>query len=399
MQREKLEQAAQIIKNENIDMWLTLIRESAMNNDPVLPIISSVDFTALSAVMVTKDGSSVVLAGNNDAEGIRQTGVYDKIIVYGDDFRHALADMLDKNHVSTLAVNYSIEDVASDGLSHGLFLLLQDVIEISASKPKLISAEVIISKLRGIKSQTEKKLIIQSIETAEKIFQDARGFIREGVTEKQIHEFFTSRTKHYGVLPSWQASQCPGVMLGPQSVPGHNAPTEITACKGDVMDIDFGVLQNGYCSDLQRTYYILEDGEDRACEEVQRAFDTLKEAIRRTKEYMKPGVTGEEADAVARSYVVSEGYPSWNYALGHQVGRMAHDGGMVLAPKKSHNKSRVEQPMEEGMVFTLEPGIATSRGYVGLEEMVYITRNGAEFISTPQQEIYLLASDSPEHQG
>jgi Xaa-Pro aminopeptidase len=157
------------------------------------------------------------------------------------------------------------------------------------------------------------------------------------------------------------------------------------------MDIDFGVSQNGYCSDLQRTYYILKDDETCACGEVQRAFDTLKEAIRRTVEFMKPGATGEEADAVARNYVVSQGFPSWNYALGHQVGRMAHDGGMILAPKwNRYNKSLVEQPMEAGMVFTLEPGIATSRGYVGIEEMVYITETGTEFLSTPQQEIYLV---------
>jgi Xaa-Pro aminopeptidase len=332
-----------------------------------------------------------MFCGSNDAEGIRQTALYDEVIVYKGDFKDAMAEMLDKHKVLKLAVNYSIDDVASDGLSHGLFLLLQDTVNRAEIKPEIVSAAPVISKLRGIKSSAEKQLIVESIQTAERIFQDARGFIREGVTEKQIHEFFTSRVKSYGVQPSWQASQCPGVMLGPKSVPGHNSPTEIIACKGDVMDIDFGVLQNGYCSDLQRTYYILEDNEDKACEEVQRAFDTLKEAVKRAKEYMKPGVTGEEADSVARQYVESQGYPGWNYALGHQVGRMAHDGGMILAPRwERYNSRQVEQPMEAGMVFTLEPGIATSRGYVGIEEMVYITEDGAEFLSTPQQEIYLI---------
>ncbi|MDF2533455.1 MAG: Xaa-Pro aminopeptidase [Clostridia bacterium] len=391
MYKEKLEQAGKILKEQNIDIWLTLVRETIMNNDPILPFISKVDFTALSGIMVMKSGKTVVLAGNNDAEGIKQTQLYDDVITYSGNFKEALSEQLDLNKVTSLAVNYSIEDVASDGLSHGLFLLLQDVVNSTNSKPEIVSAAPIISKLRGNKTTTEKQLIIEAINTAEVIFQDARHYIKEGVTEQKIHQFFTDRMKHYDVKPSWQASQCPGVMLGPKSVPGHNSPTEITACKGDVMDIDFGVLQNGYCSDLQRTYYVLQDNENCACEEVQKAFDTLKEAVRRAAEYMKPGVTGEEADAVARDYVMSQGYQSWNYALGHQVGRMAHDGGMILAPKWNRYSSRqVELPMEAGMVFTLEPGIATSRGYVGIEEMVYITDEGAEFLSSPQQEIYLL---------
>jgi Xaa-Pro aminopeptidase len=391
MYKEKLEQAVAILKEQDMDIWITLVRETIMNNDPILHFISKVDFTAVTAIMVMKSGKTVVLAGNNDAEGIKQTQLYDEIIVYNGNFKDALRELLNQNKVTKLAANYSIEDVASDGLSHGLFLMLQEVVNSIGAKIEIVSAAPIISKLRGNKTAVEKQLIIDAINTAEYIFQDARCYIKEGVSEQKIHQFFTDRLKHYGVQPSWQASQCPGVMVGPQSIPGHNAPTEIIACKGDVMDIDFGVLQNGYCSDLQRTYYILEDNEDSACEEVQKAFDTLKEAVRRAANFMRPGVTGEEADTIARSYVVSQGYPSWNYALGHQVGRMAHDGGMILAPKWDRYSSRqVEQPLEAGMVFTLEPGIATSRGYVGIEEMVYITDEGTEFLSTPQQEIFLL---------
>lgn len=391
MYKEKLEQAGKMLNELNIDVWLTLVRETAMNNDPILPFISKVEFTALTGIMVMKSGKTTVLAGNNDAEGINQTQLYDQVTTYNGNFKNALKEFLEQNKVTRLAVNFSTQDVASDGLSHGLFLILQEIVNSTNTKPEIISAEPIISKLRGLKTAAEKKLIIEAINTAEQIFDDAKLFIKEGVTEQGIHQFFTERMKYYGVIPSWQASQCPGVMVGPKSVPGHNAPTEITACKGDVMDIDFGVLKDGYCSDLQRTYYILNDNEDRACEEVQKAFDTLKEAIRRAANYMRPGVTGEEADAAARNYVISQGYPSWNYALGHQVGRMAHDGGMILAPKWDRYSSRqVELPMEAGMVFTLEPGIATSRGYVGIEEMVYITEAGAEFLSSPQQEIYLL---------
>jgi Xaa-Pro aminopeptidase len=163
------------------------------------------------------------------------------------------------------------------------------------------------------------------------------------------------------------------------------------ARKGDVMNIDFGVTANGYCSDLQRIYYVLDDGETEACAEVRAAFETLQESVRRAAAFIRPGVNGIEVDAVARDHFTARGYPGWNYALGHQVGTFAHDGGTILAPRwERYRPELVESPIEEGNVFTLEPGIATSRGYVGQEDMVLVTAKGGRLLSTPQEKIFLV---------
>lgn len=392
IQKEKLEQAISILGELDIDMWMTVGRETSMNNDPILPIIAGVDFTALAALIITRSGDTIALVGHNDTEGVVQTGLYNKVIGYDTSFKEEIIKLLDSINPSDIALNYSTDNVAADGLSYGLYLVITDILNSNGFNGKIISAEEIISKLRGRKSIEEQERVIKAIETAEKIFADARSFIKAGLTEIDIFNFYHNRMKYYEVEPSWQASQCPGVMVGPNTAIGHNGPTEIVAERGFVMNIDFGVLENEYCSDLQRIYYVLEDGETKACDEVQRAFDTIQEGISRAVAFMKPGVTGSEVDSVARKYIVSQGYPEWNYALGHQVGRLAHDGGIILATNRwsRYLPKLVNSPVEEGMIFTFEPGIATSRGYVGQEEMAIVTKDGAMFLSKQQEEIYLV---------
>lgn len=392
IQKEKIRQALFILKELDVDMWMTIGRETSMNNDPILPLISNVDFTATAGIVISKTGRVIALVGHNDAEGVKQNEIFKEVIGYDTSFEEEIVKIVNEINPREIALNYSISDVAADGLSYGLYLTISNTLLKNNYKGEVISSENIISKLRGRKTDTEKNRIIKAIDTAQKIFKDACSFIKVGVTEIDIYNYFHERTKAYGVVPAWQVSQCPGVMVGPNTATGHNGPSDIKVEKGFVMDIDFGVLENKYCSDLQRAYYALEDGETKANREVQRAFDTVQEAIRRAAAYMKPGVTGSEVDGVAREYIVSQGYPEWTHGLGHQVGRLVHDGGLLLAPSKWKRcpSKQVNSPIEEGMIFTLEPGIFTSRGYVGQEEMVYVSKNSAVFLSKQQESIYLV---------
>lgn len=391
LQKEKLLQVISILNELNIDMWLTLGRETEMNNDPVLPLISCIDYTAITGIAVTKTGKTIALVGHSDAEGTKQTGLYDEVIGYDTSFEKEITKILARVHPSQTALNFSVDDVAADGLSHGMFLYFSKILQSYGYSGEIISSSEVIGRLRGRKTSEEKNRIIKAVKTTEKIFEEAKDFIKVGITEKEIFDLFKERMRHYDVTPSWEASQCPGIRVGPLTAVGHCSPSDIRVNKGDVISIDFGITEDEYCSDLQRVYYVLKEGETMSCSEVQRAFETLQEAVRRAAAFMKPGVTGSEVDAVARAYVVSQGYPQWNYALGHQVGRFAHDGGCILAPNwERYDFKQVNTPIEEGNVFTLEPGIPTSRGYVTQEDMVYVTKDGVEFLSTPQKEIFLI---------
>ncbi len=153
--------------------------------------------------------------------------------------------------------------------------------------------------------------------------------------------------------------------------------------------MDFGVKYEGYCSDLQRTFYIHRPGETEVPAEVQKGFDTIVNAIESAKQAIKPGVLGQEIDAVARDIVVNAGYEEFPHGLGHQVGRFSHDGTALLGPAWEKYAQKPFFPLEEGMVFTLEPRLTVPEcGIATIEEMVLITKDGAEYLSTPQKEIY-----------
>jgi Xaa-Pro aminopeptidase len=148
------------------------------------------------------------------------------------------------------------------------------------------------------------------------------------------------------------------------------------------------VRKDGFCSDVQRVMYFLAPGETRPPQAVQRAFDTVVLAVQTAAKAMQPGVPGTQIDAAARAVIISAGYPEYLYATGHQLGRHAHDGGGLLGPLWERYGSAPTLPLEVGQVFTIEPGVmAPGYGYVGLEEDVLVTAEGAEFLTRPQAEL------------
>jgi Xaa-Pro aminopeptidase len=161
-----------------------------------------------------------------------------------------------------------------------------------------------------------------------------------------------------------------------------------------VLNIDFGVKVNGYVSDIQRTYYVLRQGESVAPPEVRKGFDTIVRAIESARLAMKPGVQGIVIDTTARRIVTDGGYEEFPHALGHQVGRFAHDGTALLAPQWEKYGRKPFVLLEEGMVFTIEPRLTVpGHGIATVEEMVVVTKDGAEYLSRTQKELRYIQAE------
>ena len=194
------------------------------------------------------------------------------------------------------------------------------------------------------------------------------------------------RVSELGLTTAWEWASCPAVNSGPDSPVGHSGPTDIVIEPGHLVHFDFGVCGNEYCSDIQRVVYFLADGEIEAPEPVRRGFETIVRAIQAAADVMQAGMLGKDVDAVARKVVTDAGYPEFKYATGHQMGRACHDGGALLGPEWTRYGTTPNQPVEVGHVYTIEPGLVVpGYGYMGLEEDVLVTEEGAVYLGEPQK--------------
>ena len=99
-----------------------------MGSDPVLPFLASIDFSGTTALCITSAGRVAALVSRADSEGVRQTGLYDEVIPSKTTFDQSLLDYLQEIQPRRIALNYSPGDYASDGLTHGMYLRVMEVL-------------------------------------------------------------------------------------------------------------------------------------------------------------------------------------------------------------------------------------------------------------------------------
>jgi Xaa-Pro aminopeptidase len=389
--QEKIDQAVGILREKGIDTWLTFVRETPAGGDPILPLIYGHDLTWQSALIITTSGESIAILGHLEAETARRIGAYTQILPYHKSVRDPLIGTLDRLQPHSLAINYSRNDVQADGLGYGLYQVLLDYLEPTPWKDCLVSAETIIAALRGRKTPGEIARICAAVETTRQIYVHTFDYAKPGMAEYQIAAFMHAQMAQYSVTSAWDLANCPAVNSGPDSPIGHVGPSDIKIEPGHILHIDFGVRQEDYCSDIQRVAYFLRPGEHTAPDPVLRGFETVVRAIQAAVETLRPGVPGKVVDAAARKVVTSAGYPEYMYGTGHHLGRMAHDGAGLLGPEWERYGDTPNFLVESGHVYTIEPGLEIPGfGYIGIEEDVLVTEEGAQYLGEPQTELILL---------
>jgi Xaa-Pro aminopeptidase len=392
MEKEKVAQAIDILneKDTTLDLWMVIDKESEVLTDPVMDFIIGTGVTWLSFFLFFKTGEKYAIVGNLDIEKIKRLDIFDEIFPYKGSPKDDLLKLLNRYSPQKIAINYSIDSPTADGLTYGRYLKLMELLDGTDFKNRLVTAEDIIAKLRGRKSPEEVRRIKKAIEITLDIYDKVTTHVKPGMTEKQVAQFITDERKKTGFEPAWEEDHCPSVFAGPQETGAHSGPTDKVLEPGHVLNTDFGVVYEKYCSDLQRTWYILKEGETEPPDQVLKGFNTIVKSIQLAFEALKPNVKGFDIDRITRDYIVSQGYKAFEHALGHQVGRSAHDGAALLGPDWERYGKLPFIPLEEGQVFTIEPRLYLEQGVVTIEEMVIITKDGAEWLSKPQREIYLI---------
>ncbi len=388
IQREKVAQAIGLLRALDVDCWLTFVRETSEQPDPVLKLTVGHDVTWQSAFILTLDGHRIAIVGRYDAELVREAALYPTIQTYDAGIAPVLRETIQQLHPRQIAINYSLGDVAADGLTHGMYLQLVDALKETPYQDRLISSAALVASLRTRKTPSELERMREAVAITNDIYAQVQAFLKPGITERAVADLMHAEVERRGLGTSWEWDHCPIVQSGPDAAVGHGGPTDRTVEPGHLVHIDFGVRHRLYCSDMQRMWYMRRPGERGLPASIQKAWDACVGAIEAGKKALRPGIEGWKVDEAARSYLVAAGYPEYQHALGHSVGQACHDGGPLLGPRWPRYGETPERVVEEGSVFTLELGTMTECGYIGLEDEVLVTADGCEFISPFQREVW-----------
>jgi len=249
---EKLDQAVEILREQDVDLWLTLVRETLLTSDPCLDLIAGTYCAWQGAFLISRTGERIAIVGRFDAASVEQLGAYSKVVGYDESLRPALRSAIELLAPQSIALNYSESDPAADGLTHGLWLLLSETLAGSPYADRLVSSEKIVNALRGRKSAAEVARIRGAVAATEEIFADVTPRLRPGMPELEIAALMHAQVSHRGLGYAWERDHCPAVNAGPDKEVGHSGPGELRAHRGELLHVDFGVECEDYCSDLQR---------------------------------------------------------------------------------------------------------------------------------------------------
>lgn len=387
------------MKNEGIDMWIVLTREYVV--DPLAKDLSADRAVAKTALVFMNEGDAlrkVAICASYDVDPLQKSGIYDTIISYKKEgLAPHLKKIVEEKNPRKIALNISEDSPIADGLSASMLEYLKNTLGEKFSK-RFVSSENIVIAYRSQLLPEEIEIMREAVKITEEIISKALSneVIKPGkTTERDVANYIKRLMRDYGVEPSWEPESCPSVNAG--ITRGHSEPSDYVIQRGDLITVDFGINLSGYCTDIQRTAYVLREGETQPPDYILKMWKTNVKATEEGFKKMKPGATGFEVDSSARAVIIQAGYEEYPHATGHVIGYSTHEVGPILGPNwKDRYGRKPFYKLLAGQVFALEPSVylynKERNGYmrIGLEEDVLITESGAEFLSTPQKELILI---------
>lgn len=236
-----------------------------------------------------------------------------------------------------------------------------------------------LSKAMAVKSESELAAIQRACEIAEEAYLKLLPTIKEGETELEV----AARLEYYmKTLGAKKPSFDTIVAFGAHAAIPHHETGNTKLKFGDEILIDFGCVVDGYCSDITRTVLF---GDDNKHEDFKKAYAAVLAAHELVKEKLVSGMTGKQADAIAREYLESQGYGKYfTHSLGHGIGLNIHEFP-TLSP-------RGETELVDGMVFSDEPGVYLAGEYgIRIEDTVTLQGGKVKsFMSKTERKLIIL---------
>ncbi len=241
----------------------------------------------------------------------------------------------------------------------------------TGSKSEIVPTEGIVESLRAVKDHGEREFILKAVEISDDAFKEFTSLLRPGMTEKeaawQIERLLREKGSEgvpFDVI----------VASGPNSALPHHHPTDRAMLSGEPVVIDMGARVDGYSSDLSRTIC-----PGNGSKSFNKIYDLVLGAQLTAIATIEAGMSGEQADSLARTVIEQGGYgENFGHGLGHGIGLAAHE-----AP---HLGRGSEDVLAEGMVFTIEPGIYINGwGGVRIEDVVILEQGRVKVLSNARK--------------
>ena len=254
-----------------------------------------------------------------------------------------------------------------------------DFLELEKIGVKLVEADSTIFPLMETKNEWELSCIQKACEIAEDAFNELLPEIKEGMTETEVAALLEYKMRKLGAQGLAFETI---VAFGAHAAVPHHETGATKLCFGDEILIDFGCRVNGYCSDITRTFLFGDDGKH---EEFKEAYQCVLQAHLLAQQKIVAGMTGKEADAVAREYLKACGYGElFTHSLGHGIGLNVHERPFV-SPKG-------DTELCNGMVFSDEPGVYKMGEYgIRIEDTVTLKDGKVKsFMGKTKKELLIL---------
>ena len=233
-----------------------------------------------------------------------------------------------------------------------------------------------INAFRASKEPWELERMIKAQEITDRAFTEVCGRVREGMTEKELAaELIYCLYKNGGEGLSFD----PIVVSGPNTSMPHGVPGDRKLQKGDFITMDFGVIYQGYCSDMTRTVAL-----GYATEEMKQVYQTVLDAQLAGIAVSKAGVSGKAVDAAARDVIAAAGYGDFfGHGYGHSLGLEIHEN--------PNCNLRNDGPIPENAVCSAEPGIYLPGKFgVRIEDVVIFEADGCRDITNSPKDLLIL---------
>jgi Xaa-Pro aminopeptidase len=235
------------------------------------------------------------------------------------------------------------------------------------SSVDLVPEDGLVDALRAIKDAEELAHLQQAIDVLDECLAHVLARLEPGLTERQVARMIELYLIEHADGPSFPSI----VASGPNSAIPHAVPSDRRLQAGEPIKIDIGARAAGYCSDMTRTVCLGTPADSRLPE----VHAIVLEAQEHAEREVRPGMTGRQADALARDVIARAGYPdAFVHGLGHGIGLEVHE-------RPSLSQTRGDEPLEVGHVFSIEPGIyLPGWGGVRIEDLVVLESEGARVL-------------------